>query len=302
MNNAFDTTWKKILQHKFVAIFFMIIVFCLLEWATYVYDHHKSIIVRFYAKIFFEPTREKARDFYRSYATPMRTDEYIMLMWMWPEYALGAERLHERDPFFRIYADELRIEDLHIRRRVDSKEELAEFVAIFGVDEFLYDVDDISRKTLRDPLDDFVIKALYCDTSGYDQFDYGLLGTIRDRQGGYGDTHYLLSILFLERLDCVSKEQLREDKVSVINDIFRAQKNDQIFSDLYAERVVLLYWAGQGDLVRMPWVKRIADNIQSDGGWKDIGSLGSDPHTTGLAVLAIKYFISEGSSIDILIK
>lgn len=302
MKNTLHIIDQKILQHKFVAIFLFFCGFLLLEYATYFYDPHDSIYVNFLKKTQFSHALENSKNFYLSNSSPLQTDEYVMLLWLWPSIASETERAHQRDLFYRLYSNDLKADDAIVKRRVDSKEELEEFVDFFGVEEFLYDFGDMDRDVLTDPVDDFVLKALYCDVNGYDQFDLDLLETVQDHYGGYGDTHYLLSLLFVERLGCVPSEKTMENKEAVINRIIIAEKKDQNFSDLFAERIVLLYWAGRGDAVRASWIKMVSDTQNGDGGWRDLGQDVTDPHATGLSALAIKYFIENIDHQKVLIK
>ena len=138
--------------------------------------------------------------------------------------------------------------------------------------------------------------------SGYDDFDEELLGLMRDNEGGYGDTHYLLGLLLLEKLGCRTTEKLFHEKKEVIKSIITAQEDEQEFSDLFAERIVLLFWAGHGDAVDLNWIERIIQEQQTNKGWHDSGEVESNPHTTGLSSLAIKYFIEGEIRQDVLVQ
>ena len=302
MNDIMQKIRRKILQHKFAAIFLFAFVFCVLEIITYIHDPHNSIYVKILKKTSFASALENSRSFYEGYEVSLQTDEYIMLTWLWPDIAGESRRVYKKDLFYRLLSDELRVEDVGIRRRVDTKEELAEFVEFFGTKEFLYDFDNVSVDTLTDPVDDIILKALYCDVSDYDQFDLDLLGVIQDYEGGYGDTHYLLGLLFLERFGCILPNEIADKKARVVDRILNAQKIDDEFSDLFSERVVLLYWSGFGDLIRASWIKKIIDVQDGSGGWSDIGSIESDPHATGLSALSIKYFIDGRSWQNVLVR
>jgi hypothetical protein len=287
-------------KHKLLFVILMIGGLLLLDFVSYKINPHNSIAVRIVKKYYLAKTTDKAKDFYRTYAEPLQTDEYIMLLWLWPEYAPSVNRVFINDPLFRIYKDKYRTNDINLSRLANSKKELQTFIKLFGINRNIYKVNDKYENTLTDEVDDILFKALYCDVSGYDEFDYNLLSSIADNQGGYGDTHYLLSLLFLEKLKCIETERIVVDKTKVINSIVEAQKKDEGFSDLFAERVVMLYWAGMGEKVELLWIMRIAKNIQSDGGWMDENMSVSDPHATGLSALAIRYFVIN-KSIDKLI-
>jgi hypothetical protein len=226
-----------------------------------------------------------------------------MLLWLWPERAYSVKKAFEVDPFYRIYRDDWKINNLTLTRRADSREEVKGLAKIFGKDTMLYEAEERIGRIMTDPTDDVVLKALYCDGGSYDDFDYELLSIIKDDEGGYGDTHYLLSLLFLERLKCISASMIDQDKQAVIQNIFMAEMRDDEFSDLFVERIVLLYWAGQNDKIKLEWINKIVQNIQKDGGWKkNVNTSGSDPHATGLAALSIKYFLGNVNVDNILIN
>ncbi len=293
---------KILLQHKIVAIFLMMGVFVCIDFMSFKINQHGSIYVQLVKKYYFSSVLQESENFYKTYNVPLQTDEFVMLLWLWPERVQSFERAFKVDPFYRIYSNEWKIDNFNIVRSADSREEVADLVKMFGKEAMLYEVDKSFKKIMTDPTDDIVLKALYCDDSGYDDFDYKLLGVIRDNEGGYGDTHYLLSLLFLERLGCVDINTLVQDKQNVVHSILVAEMKDREFSDLFVERIVLLYWAGYGEDVKFSWINKVARNIQKDGGWKDKDANKSDPHATGLSSLAIKYFIEDFHNRQVLIK
>ncbi len=280
----------------------MLSVLVCVDFISFKINQHGSIYVQLVKKYYFNSVLQDSQNFYKTYDAPLQTDEFVMLLWLWSERARYFERVFKIDPFYRIYSDEWKIDNFNIVRKADSREEVANLVKIFGKNTMLYDVDKNFENIMTDPTDDIVLKALYCDDSGYDDFDYELLNVIKDDEGGYGDTHYLLSLLFLERLGCVDTSVLVRDKKNVVHNILVAEMKDQEFSDLFVERIVLLYWAGYGQDVKFSWINKVAKNIQKDGGWKDKNANKSDPHATGLASLAIKYFIEDFHNKQVLIK
>lgn len=300
--NILQKVRKKILQHKVVAIFLMVICLVVIDLVSYRMNPHSSMFMHLMKRYYFTPILVASEDFYKTYDTPLQTDEFMMLLWLWPQRAQGTPRAFTNDPFFRIYSDSWHVNDLVITRRADTRDEITGLVSLFGTETPLYDVGKKYSPVMTDQTDDVVLKALYCDTSGYSDRDYELLSIIRGHDGGYGDTHYLLSLLFLEKLHCSDMDKIAQDKKAVVDDIVVAQKNDDVFSDLFAERVVVLYWAGKGDLVHPQWIKKIVKNIQDDNGWRNSDTDVNDPHITGLSALAIKYFIEGKDLQDVLIK
>jgi hypothetical protein len=301
MNQKYIKNLNKI-KYKGIILLLIITLFVGVDVISYKLNVHSSVFVQLVEKYYFVPTLTKTQNFYKTYKTPLQTDEFVMLLWLWPDRAYSVKKAFDKDPFYRIYRNNWKMDNFSIVRRANSRDEVRELIKMFGVNTPLYAIDEKIKNIFTDPTDDVVLKALYCDKSGYDDFDYELLKIIRDKKGGYGDTHYLLSLLFLEKLECVNWNKIVQDKQSVIHDILAAESKKQVFSDLFVERIVVLYWAGKGDKIKFKWIKKVVKNIQKNGGWKDKNTKNSDPHATGLAALSIKYFLENKNLQDILIQ
>ncbi|MBT4288663.1 MAG: hypothetical protein HOD92_15155 [Deltaproteobacteria bacterium] len=255
------------------------------------YDLHSSIFVRTIKHYYLLPKLNRTEQFYRARKLPLHTDEFVMMLWLWPKLATEVSRVYEKDPFLRIYSSILFSDTLHISRRVNLLEEAAELIRFSGENTLFYDFGNQYNAVLTEPRDDRVLKAMYCDKTGYDELDFKIMYSLRDHNGGYGDTHYLLSLLLLEKFQCVNQTIIEQTKQQVINDLIDAQSLDNSFSDLFAERMVLLFWTGRYDVIKFNWIMRVAKEQTDDGGWWDVETDGTDPHITGLSALAIKYFI-----------
>jgi hypothetical protein len=149
------------------------------------------------------------------------------------------------------------------------------------------------QKYLEDPWDDIMLAAMYCDQMTYNDLDWDALHVLRSGKGDYFDTHFLLALFFLEENKCYNSEIIKNAKQKVIIDIIQAQQNDNNFSDLYAERIVFLYWANRGEDIKKEWIDTISNNFHDDQfGWKNSSHERINAHTTGLALLALQYFIN----------
>lgn len=158
-------------------------------------------------------------------------------------------------------------------------------------DRFGYAVGNDYRRFLEDPWDDLLLRALYCDVYGYSDEDFRILGTLRP-DGGYTDTHVLLALLFLRENGCYERPERDSATGTLIGMLVRAAEKETGWSDLFSERVVFLYWAGAGDRVKPEWIDRIVAAQGADGGWADAAwGEGSNPHSTGLSLLSIRYFL-----------
>lgn len=156
------------------------------------------------------------------------------------------------------------------------------------------------RPFMEDPLDDIVLRSLYCDVYGYSDADFRVLGSLSPDRG-YTDTHVLLSLLFLRENGCFARPERDAAIAHVSERVVRAAGEDKIWSDLFSERVVFLYWAGEGERVKPEWISAIARAQQGDGGWADpLWGETSNPHSTGLSMLALRYFLEGGKSVRFL--
>jgi len=159
----------------------------------------------------------------------------------------------------------------------------------------LYELSSPYDLFLEEPWDDVVLRSLYCDISGYDDTDFSILKSVKSGDGGYWDTHVLLSLIILRENKCYDSEKIEEQLRQLAEEIITVQQNDRIFSDLYAERIVFLYWAGYGDAVQKEWADMARDNLTEDPGWRRENAFSSNAHTTGLALLSLIYY-QEGES------
>lgn len=200
----------------------------------------------------------------------------------------------ENDAFNRVFGEKYAIKNLKIKRRISSEKEIDKVIKsnehVFN--NYFYGFPKKVQRTLVHAFDDVLIKALYCDKSGYDNLDLAILLKMRDNIGGYADTHGLLGLLFLEGNQCLDSKRLKKAKDSFIESIIKALEKDEIFSDIYAERVACLYWAGAGARVKPEWIEKIAQSQRPDGGWASPGRLDSSLHTAGLAALSMRYFLT----------
>lgn len=190
------------------------------------------------------------------------------------------------DPLKRLIDPEYPVPDLRFYRRAYPLEPLAE------INNNSYLLNSPYEKYLRDPYDDILFKALYCDLGTYDESDFAILKSIQTETGDYADTHYLLGLLVLRENQCFDQERIKTEIAATANDIVKAAEQDTHFSDLFAERIVFLYWAGLGDRVKEKWIDRIIQKLTDDPGWRDGEAEYSNAHTTGLALLALIYFES----------
>ncbi len=150
-------------------------------------------------------------------------------------------------------------------------------------------------------LDDFMIRALYCDMNGFNQQDYYLMSKLRDNSAGYRDTHFLIYNLILQKLGCFDQNILEAHERAVVETILQAQNNDINFSDLYAERIVVLAWAGHTELIQKSWVENILEAQDQQGAWVESNIIYSEElmkkertkHATGLAALSLKYYLDK---------
>lgn len=140
--------------------------------------------------------------------------------------------------------------------------------------------------------DPTLLKALYCKKADYDDADFQTLSALKNR-GGYYDNHYILGLLFLRENHCYSQDIVSHEIATTAAVLIQSESEDKEFSDLFAERIVMLYWAGYGSQVKKEWIDTIANSFDDVYGWNDKGNIHFAGHPTGLSLLALIYY-SEG--------
>lgn len=154
-----------------------------------------------------------------------------------------------------------------------------------------YNVNEKYKKYLIDPWDDILLKALYADILGFDETDFNKLSSLKTGLGDYTDTHIFLALLILKENKGYIKNEIDNMLKALAWSLINAENKDNVFTDLYAERIVFLYWAGLGNLVKKEWINIIINAKNNDMGWSGYeDEEESNPHSTGLALLSIIYF------------
>lgn len=145
----------------------------------------------------------------------------------------------------------------------------------------------------REPWMRAFTKTLYCDLDrGYGPSDFRDLLAMADLEGGYFDTHLLMGLLLLKENSCRDPGEIDRLVADVAKRLLAAQRETPVFSDLFVERVVFLYWAGFGDRIEEDWIRTILDHQNPDHGWGNTPGRPSNPHTASLAMLALTYYAS----------
>jgi hypothetical protein len=132
-------------------------------------------------------------------------------------------------------------------------------------------------------VDVITLPALYCDVHPIDTATYFPKLRQELAYGGYGATHVLLSYLWLEERQCLSKpmlQTLRPDAVEASRNILGDRP---IWSDIQLEAATLL--RAIGEPIGPNWVEEIMANQHDDGGWQwNSVTNRSDTHATLLAI------------------
>ena len=193
----------------------------------------------------------------------------------------------KNDPFKRLLNRDDYVKDLEITSSTWNNTE--EYNNSF------YIINSKYQKYLMDPWDDILLKVLYADILGFNKTDFDRLLSLKSGKGDYTDTHVFLALIILKQNNGFDQKKIDISLKELAAILVKAQDKDKIFSDLYAERVVFLYWAGFGNLVKKEWINIIKNSKNKDMGWSDYQGEESNPHSTGLALLSIIYF-KEGKS------
>lgn len=263
-------------KKKIFILMSLLILFIISDFLSFKIDEHSSLFITFIKKYNFNKSLHKTKDLYKMQKKPLESDEFMMLNWLWDNVAQNTPKTFELDPFYRM-----------LNKNYNG---------------YIYNYRDLDKYKylMTDWTDEYIISALYCDKLNYSENEFKKLKNIRDYEGGYGDTHYLLGLLFLKSLNCYPYEILSKEKKDVIESIIKAQnKIVQPSIDLFAERIVFLYWANKKKQIKYSWIKRIVDIQNNDGSWTDIGMQKSDFHITGLSALVLKYYINNNVDNDV---
>lgn len=238
--------------------------------------------------------------------TPMEEVGSLLLKMKLSPELLATTKVPIDDAFRRLFGSKYAVDDIDLKRlhNLKSKKDIHNLLQAhkFELKNYFYTFSKKYQKALLDGWDDILVKSLYCDISGYDDVDWNILQRLRDGEGDYFDTHQLMALLLVEENKCYDQKEIDQAKKDVIKDIVAAQhksaqkKNDN-FSDLFAERVVCLYWAKAHHLVDPRWIEIILKAQRDDGGWADsIAYPSSSTHPSSLAALGLKYFIAKNEN------
>ena len=160
---------------------------------------------------------------------------------------------------------------------------------LFGI-KTLYTVDERNLEERKYYFDDLLLPALYCDkqpittTTQKKLFDT----TVR----GYDLTHRLLGILFLKQNNCLDGEREGTMIHQIIDHIDISPS--ELFSDLYAEKIAFVQFAGYGDRISQEMIDVIIHNQTAAGAWKDsLFGIDENPHTTALSLWALSQYYNK---------
>ncbi len=263
-----------------------------------------SLVVR---HVSFGRYLEQGKSFYTGdIYDELANDEMILFGHAFPDDARAQMRPQDvGDPFMRMMNRAYTVaRPRKVGRTIINEREIPSYFRQWGtqLNNTFYRFDARTQVYLDDAYDDIFLMALYCD------FDYRPIDTkvamiAGDDRGGYIDTHQLIALVLQKRNGCFVSQNAIDKKIAkVVARIVRAQENDEAFSDLFAERIVVLYWAGAGDLVRYSWIRKIVSAQNADGGWGYRAGDPSDAHATGLASVALRYYIERDIYQDIFVQ
>ena len=108
----------------------------------------------------------------------------------------------------------------------------------------------------------------------------------------YDLTHQYLALLYMRQNGCLSAAD-EKGLGQVARAIAEEQREDPVFSDLWAERVAVLLYGDERGLVETPWLETLLAKQEPSGAWSDpkfpkrFYGIPENPHTTVLAVWAL---------------
>ncbi len=243
-------------------------------------------------KLLFKKSLEKAMIYVRE---PREINDIgsLWLKSMLAPEAVKVEDVPKKDPLARLFSDDFALPGLVIQRQVKSENEVDDLFSKNNKEfnNYFYKFDDKLKPFFVHAYDDILIKSLYCKETGHDDLDAYIIKKMRDFEGGYTDTHAILAIWFLEAKNCISTERFQNFKAEIIEALVKALDKNPGFSDLYAEQVAFLFWAGRGDLVKEEYIETIVKAQKANGSWEAFPGL-EDMHTVGLSTVALREFLA----------
>ena len=248
---------------------------------------------------FCEDSIYKSRNYYENYKSPYPGIDSLFMLELISKKEKnfsGVQTLkllnkdyYKKNPFIRLFNKSIIFKDLILERNVFDVSDFLSKNLKNSYNNSIYNINKKYSGYYEDPSDDILIKSLYCDIIGYEKIDFDLLSLLPSLDGSYTDTHVLLALLFLKENKCYDKNIIDENILKLSKTIAQAQDKDNIFSDLYAERVVVLFWSGYGNYVKEYWIIKITNNQNLDFGWGDDTNV-SNLHTTGSSILSLIYY------------
>jgi hypothetical protein len=194
-----------------------------------------------------------------------------------PLFARTAQERFPGDPYLRFLRRDHQAEGLTFER-------LAK-----GEQGWPYRVPEPYAGMLYTPFDKVLLRALYCDYGTYGKEDLDILKSVELGDGSYADTHALVALLLVAEQKPELAALARPEIAALAPILVAAQDQAERFDDLFAERIVFLYWAGRGDLVKPAWLERTVKAQRPDGAWGSEAGKKPNLHTTALAILSLLY-------------
>ena len=194
---------------------------------------------------------------------------------------------HKIYPLVRISDKSIRLPELDLRRNNDrpSDKELLKKSYLLGE----------PYKQFSGELNVLITKALWCDIYGFDLEDLALLLSSKTDTGSYRDTHVIAPLLILRENNCISSAIINPLVDAITQSVINAQNTATNYSDLYAQRIFILYWAGYGNHVKAAWIEKIINSQNQDSGWGwgwgNDKRRASHPHPTVFSLLSLIYFL-----------
>lgn len=136
------------------------------------------------------------------------------------------------------------------------------------------------------PVELLMIEAVWADVRAPGPALLDRIAATDDR-GGYGTTHIVVAAELMLRSGAFPEADLRRLIEATVAPMARANRHSMLAGDQFAERALMLHWAGRGDLVTPGQMRMMLARQRPDGGWSAPGvpPVGhSNQHTSALAL------------------
>ena len=154
---------------------------------------------------------------------------------------------------------------------------------------------EFDESNLREVIE-VTILGLRCTVACEPATVEALLLNLAEPGADYVLTHQMLSLVLAYQFDCISQEEFEPLRAFLATIMLQELLGDIVFTDLTAERMAMLSYAGLTNWIPESFIEMAIDMQQANGRWPEVAVFGPDSivsappeHTAGLALFALAH-------------